>query len=94
MLDMTIAQAAGLYMGAWGVANFAGQALGNIASGLIRDVALGLTGSQLVGYSTVFALEIVGLLLAVLIFRNITVAAFREEAAVQLPELLAASLEG
>jgi BCD family chlorophyll transporter-like MFS transporter len=93
MLDMTVVQAAGLYMGAWGVANFAGQALGNIASGLIRDVAFRLTGSQLVGYSTVFALEILGLLAAVLLFRGITVAAFRREAEVQLPELLAAQME-
>lgn len=93
MLDMTVAQAAGLYMGAWGVANFAGQALGNIASGLIRDVAFQLTGSQIVGYSSVFALEIVGLLAAVWLFRSITVATFREEAQVHLPELLAASLD-
>lgn len=93
MLDMTVAQAAGLYMGAWGVANFAGQALGNIASGLIRDVALRLTGSQIVGYSTVFALEIVGLLAAVWLFRRISVSAFQEQAAVRLPDLLAANLE-
>ena len=65
MLDMTVVQAAGLYIGAWGVANFAGQALGNIASGLIRDVAFRLTGSEMVGYSTVFALEIVGLIAAI-----------------------------
>jgi BCD family chlorophyll transporter-like MFS transporter len=89
MLDMTIVQAAGLYMGAWGVANFAGQALGNIASGLIRDVAFRLTGSEMVGYSTVFGLEILGLAAAVLLFRGITVETFRREAEVQLPELLA-----
>lgn len=89
MLDMTVAQAAGLYMGAWGVANFAGQAFGNIASGLIRDVALRLTGSEMVGYSTVFGLEIAGLAAAVLLFRGITVETFRREAEVQLPELLA-----
>ena len=93
MLDMTIVQAAGLYMGAWGVANFAGQAVGNIASGLIRDVSFRLTGSQMVGYSTVFALEIAGLLAAVLLFRGITVANFRREAEVRLPEILAAQME-
>ena len=93
MLDMTIAQAAGLYIGAWGVANFAGQALGNIASGLIRDIAFNLTGSQMAGYSTVFGLEIIGLLAAVLLFKGITVASFRYEAEVHLPEILAAQME-
>ena len=93
MLDMTVAQAAGLYIGAWGVANFAGQALGNIASGLIRDVAYRLTGSEMVGYSTVFALEIVGLIAAVVLFRGITVETFRRQAEVQLSDVLAVATD-
>ncbi|MBV7330466.1 BCD family MFS transporter [Chloroflexi bacterium TSY] len=47
MQDMTIPQATGLYIGAWGVANFAGQALGNAFSGLIRDVMYWATQSSL-----------------------------------------------
>ena len=93
MLDMTVAQAAGLYIGAWGVANFAGQALGNIASGLIRDVAYSLTGSEMVGYSTVFALEIVGLIAAIVLFRGITVETFRRQAEVQLSDILAVATD-
>jgi BCD family chlorophyll transporter-like MFS transporter len=89
MLDMTVPQAAGLYMGAWGVANFAGQALGNIASGLLRDIALQLTGSSSAGYVVVFSLEIVGLLAAVWLFRQISVIEFRRDAEVTLPEVLA-----
>ena len=89
MLDMTVPQAAGLYMGAWGVANFAGQALGNIASGLLRDIALQLTGSSSAGYVVVFSLEIVGLLAAVWLFRQISVTEFRRDAEVTLPEVLA-----
>jgi MFS transporter, BCD family, chlorophyll transporter len=89
MLDMTVPQAAGLYMGAWGVANFAGQAIGNLASGLIRDVTLRLTGSEMVGYTAVFGLEIVGLIVAVFLFRTISVQSFRRDAEVQLHEVLA-----
>ncbi len=93
MLDMTVVQAAGLYIGAWGVANFAGQAVGNIASGLIRDVAYRLTGSEIIGYSTVFALEIVGLFAAILLFRGITVETFRRQADVQLSDILAVATD-
>lgn len=89
MLDMTVTQAAGLYMGAWGVANFAGQSLGNISSGLIRDVAYAVTGSNVLGYVVVFGLEIAGLIVAMLLFRSITVEEFQQEAAVNLPEILA-----
>lgn len=89
MLDMTVPEAAGLYMGAWGVANFAGQALGSIGSGLLRDVTLSLTGSQLFGYVIVFGLEAASLLFAVWYFRRISVEEFRRDAEVRLTELLA-----
>ena len=89
MLDMTVTGAAGLYMGAWGVANFAGQSLGSISSGLIRDVAYTVTGSNLFGYVIVFGLEIVGLIVAMALFRTISVAEFQQEATVSLPDVLA-----
>jgi BCD family chlorophyll transporter-like MFS transporter len=89
MLDMTVPTAAGLYMGAWGVANFAGQALGNITSGLLRDLILLWTHIPAIGYYAVFGLEIVGLLLAVMLFRSISVEAFQRDAQLQLHEVLA-----
>jgi MFS transporter, BCD family, chlorophyll transporter len=89
MLDMTVPQAAGLYIGAWGVANFAGQALGNIISGLMRDLFYQITGNVLVGYLSVFAMEVVGLLIAIWIFRKISVEEFRRDAEVRIHEVLA-----
>jgi MFS transporter, BCD family, chlorophyll transporter len=80
MLDMTIPAAAGLYMGAWGVANFAGQAIGNIGSGFLRDVLYQTTGNPLIGYAAVFGLEAIAILYAVWYFRTISVEQFRREA--------------
>jgi BCD family chlorophyll transporter-like MFS transporter len=89
MLDMTVPQAAGLYMGAWGVANFTGQALGNITSGLVRDVVFRLTSAPAAGYVAVFVLEIVGLLVAVWLFRTISVEEFQRDATLQISDVLA-----
>lgn len=89
MLDMTVPQAAGLYIGAWGVANFAGQALGNIISGLLRDLFYQATGNLLIGYIAVFTMEVVGLLIAIWIFRTISVEEFRRNAEVRIHEVLA-----
>lgn len=89
MFDMTVPAAAGLYIGAWGVANFAGQALGGIASGALRDLCLWLTGRPFVGYALVFSLEILGLLLAIWLFREISVTRFRADAEARLGDLLA-----
>ena len=88
MLDMTVPQAAGLYIGAWSVANFAGQAIGNIVSGLLWEMFFWLTGDPLAGYAAVFTLEIVGLLLAVRLFRSISVENFRRQAEVRLHTVL------
>lgn len=89
MLDMTVPEAAGLYMGAWGVANFSGQALGNIASGLLRDTIARLTAAPAPGYVAVFAIEMVGLLVAVWLFRRISVEDFQHSAQLQLHDVLA-----
>ncbi len=89
MLDMTLPHAAGLYIGAWGVANFAGQAVGGIVSGILRDVVYAVTGNLLFGYVSVFAIEIVGLLVAIWMFRSIHVDEFREQAEINLADVLA-----
>ncbi|MCB0093223.1 MAG: BCD family MFS transporter [Caldilineaceae bacterium] len=88
MLDMTVPEAAGLYIGAWGVANFAGQAVGNLASGLLRTVVLNLTHNVMSSYVTVFGLEIAGLLLAVWLFQHISVEQFQRDAELRLQEVL------
>jgi BCD family chlorophyll transporter-like MFS transporter len=89
MMDMVIPEAAGLYMGAWGVANFAGQAIGNILSGGLRDLAFWLTRDPIVGYSVVFGLEVVGLFIAIWLFRTISVEQFHRDAEVRLADVLA-----
>ncbi len=91
MFDMTVPEAAGLYIGAWGVANFGSQGLGNIISSLLRDIMLWSTGNPYTGYALVFGLEIVGLLLAIWLFRKVSVDAFRRDAQVRLADVLALS---
>ncbi len=89
MLDMTVPQSVGLYMGAWGVANFLAQSLGTIGGALFRDIAYLLTGDVVLGYMTVFGIEIAGLIAAILLFRTISVEQFQREAEVELVDVLA-----
>jgi BCD family chlorophyll transporter-like MFS transporter len=88
MLDMTVPQAAGLYMGAWGVANFVGRAAGNILSGLVSDLIQRTTGDAVLGYMTVFGLEVVGMLVGIWLLRSISVEAFRRDAELRLHDVL------
>ena len=89
MLDMTTPQKVGLYMGVWGVANFLAQSLGTVGGALLRDIAYQLTGNVSLGYMTVFGLAIVGLVVAMMLFRTITVDAFERDEQVELTDVLA-----
>lgn len=79
MLHMTLPEARALYVGAWSVANSLGQAL------TVLPVALGhgmgsLTGSDWMGYASVFLLEAAGLLLALLWLRGLRYEEFQRRA--------------
>jgi BCD family chlorophyll transporter-like MFS transporter len=89
MLDLTVPQNVGLYIGAWGVANFVAQSAGTVAGALLRDLAFYLTGDIRLGYITVFGLEIVGLAVSLLLFRKISVEAFQRDARLEVVDVLA-----
>ena len=89
MLDMTAPHNVGLYIGAWGVANFVAQSLGTVGGALMRDIAYHLTGNVSLGYMIVFALEIAGLVAALLLFRTISVENFQRDAQIDVADVLA-----
>lgn len=55
---------AGMLMGVWGMANLLGRATGSIIGGVVVQTLQWTTGSAFIGYMTVFALEVVMLVVA------------------------------
>lgn len=55
---------AGMLMGVWGMANLLGRASGSIIGGVVVQSLQWATGSPLLGYTTVFAIEVIMLLVA------------------------------
>ena len=55
---------AGMLMGVWGMANLLGRASGSIIGGVVVQTLQWLTGSPLLGYTTVFALEVIMIVVA------------------------------
>lgn len=79
MLRMSVPGARAVYVGAWGAANFLGQAL--IVLPVAAHEGLSeLTGSVWAGYTFVFLLEAAGLLLSLLLLRTISARKFRDRA--------------
>jgi BCD family chlorophyll transporter-like MFS transporter len=89
MLDMTTAEQAGLFIGAWGIADALARGTGMLLGGVMRDVVTGLTGNPSSGYITVFLIEAGLLACSLLLLRSINVHAFREQPQPRLTQLVA-----
>lgn len=83
MLDMTLAGQAGLFIGAWGMADALARLIGNLLGGGVRDVLRLATGNDLLAYAVVFGIEALMLLASLVILRSIDVRAFQARAAAQ-----------
>lgn len=68
VISFTTAIRAGMLMGVWGVANMVGHAFGSLMGGGIVDAVRALTGGNaFAAYATVFALEVVVLVVALVL---------------------------
>lgn len=79
MLDMTTAEQAGLFIGAWGVADAASRGIGMLLGGTVRDLVTWLSGNIGAGYVTVFFIEAGLLLVSLVLLSQIDVSRFRSK---------------
>jgi len=78
MLDMTTPTGVGMFIGAWGMADAVARLVGNLVSGVIRDVVAQFAQSPVSGYLVVFGLEAAMLVASLCILRYLDVRAFRQ----------------
>jgi BCD family chlorophyll transporter-like MFS transporter len=82
---------AGTYLALWSVIQLISRGAGIAAGGIVRDVALSLTGSFSAAYAAVFILEAVGLFVSIWLLQRVGVAVFATKAHVSPAEALAAA---
>ena len=80
MLDLTAAETAGTFIGAWGLAQAMARALATVAGGGIFDLGSRLFASPVLAYGLVFACQAVGMVLAVGLLSRVNVAEFQSDA--------------
>ena len=95
MLDLTLPQLAGTFVGIWGLAQAMSRALGKVIGGGLLDLGRALTGSgqELQAFSFVFAIETAFVLLAIAVLGQLNTAQFKRDTETRLETLLMASLE-
>jgi len=76
MVDFTTPEQAGLLMGAWTIAHQLAEVVGNFLGGVLVDGVLALSGSYFAAFGTVFGLEIIAAIVALVLLSRISVTTF------------------
>lgn len=78
MLDMTTPQNVGLFIGAWGLATSMARLSGSVLSGAVRDALTLLLNDPILGYSLVFSLNIILLMVSLSLLRRVDIPRFQK----------------
>lgn len=79
MMDFTVQQQVGLFMGAWTLAQALANGLGSVGGGALHDLGLTLFGSEAGAYALVFGVEALGSLAILGLLFRVDVRRFRSE---------------
>ncbi|MEL6581545.1 MAG: BCD family MFS transporter [Cyanobacteria bacterium J06621_12] len=94
MLDLTAAKTAGTFIGAWGLAQAMSRGVATFVGGVILDVGKSIFDIPLLAYSLVFAIQAVGMILAIAILKQVDVKEFKDNTSNALTTVLEGELDG
>jgi MFS transporter, BCD family, chlorophyll transporter len=94
MLDLTAAETAGTFIGAWGLAQAMSRGLATVLGGGILNAGKIVFGAPIVAYSAVFVVQALGFLAAILLLSKVNVKEFKENAKTAIAQILQGDLDG
>ncbi len=80
MLDLTAAQTAGTFIGAWGLAQAMARGMATVIGGVALDTSKKLLPDLVTAYGAVFSLQILGMLAAIALLSRVNIQEFRTTA--------------
>lgn len=93
MLDLTIAETAGTFIGAWGLAQTWARAGATVAGGAVLDLGNRLFTSPILSYGLVFAVQAASMVIAVVLLNQVNVAEFKATAERAIAHVLGNELD-
>jgi BCD family chlorophyll transporter-like MFS transporter len=94
MLDLTAAETAGTFIGAWGLAQAMSRGLATWFGGIILDIGRSFIPNLFLAYSLVFALEVTVMLLAIYILNHVSVKEFKNTTRQAITQVMEGELDG
>ena len=95
MLDLTLPEVAGTFVGVWGLAQALSRALGKVFGGGLLDIGRVISGpdNPFIAFSFVFILEIIVMVLAIFVLEKVSVKRFKEETSTKIESFMLAELD-
>ncbi|WP_320668251.1 BCD family MFS transporter [Prochlorococcus sp. MIT 1307] len=95
MLDLTLPEVAGTFVGVWGLAQALSRAMGKVFGGGLLDIGRAITAPEntYMAFAFVFLLEIIVMVLAILVLEKVSVKRFREETSTKMETFMMAELD-
>ncbi len=95
MLDLTLPEVAGTFVGVWGLAQALSRALGKVVGGGLLDIGRSFGGQEntYLAFSFVFLLEIIVMILAIVVLEKINIRQFKEETSIKMETFMMAELD-
>lgn len=93
MLDLTAAETAGTFIGAWGLAQAIARGLATVLGGAVLNLGKVLFPSLVLAYGTVFALQAAGMIVAIILLRRVNVKEFRDNARAAIAAVMEGDLD-
>ena len=93
MLDLTAAETAGTFIGAWGLAQAMSRAIATVTGGAVLDLGKTFLTIPLLAYGLVFALQALGMVVAVWCLSRVNVSEFQTNAKSAIASVLESELD-
>ncbi|NJL44838.1 MAG: BCD family MFS transporter, partial [Leptolyngbyaceae cyanobacterium SM2_3_12] len=104
MLDLTVAETAGTFIGAWGLAQAMARGGATVLGGLVLDLGRGILGlfqgaaavgepQAFLAYGLVFMVQAVGMVVAVLLLRRVNIQEFQANAKAAITAALESDMD-
>ena len=94
MLDLTAAETAGTFIGAWGLAQAIARGLSTLIGGALLNLGKILFTAPILAYSMVFLTQAVGMMLSIWLLSRVDVKEFQANAKQAIATVLANELDG
>ncbi len=93
MLDLTAAETAGTFIGAWGLAQAMARAIATVSGGAILDFGKAIFPTPTLAYALVFGLQALGMISAVWLLSRVDVREFQTTAKTAIAKILQEQLD-